>query len=211
MGSATYAFPAGISANTTLKLGLDSVTGPFETGPVVVDGAGIQRRLINHLGRRVSCDQLVSRSGQTVPVNAVLDARTTLTVTVPDGGSNLVADCTVDTGFETLDEVRAYVEDLQLGVVFIASGALTGATSLEIGTTFLGAADALPIVLTSARRQAERKYVLPLTAYASDPVLQFTVTAVTADGTRTTAPAKSWPVRTRGVLIAVDTPSSTPD
>ena len=38
MGSASYAFPGGVGAATTLKLGLDSVTGPYDTGPVVVDG-----------------------------------------------------------------------------------------------------------------------------------------------------------------------------
>ena len=159
------------------------------------------------MSRRVACDHLVDRSGLTVPVNAILDAGASTTVTVPDGDATYVADCAMDSGLETLDEVRAYVEDLELGVLFIAAGTLAAGATLEIATSFLGVPDPQPITLTASYRQVERRYVLPLTAYASDPVVEFTVTAVAADGIRITAPAKSWPVRTRGVLIAIDTPS----
>jgi hypothetical protein len=142
-----------------------------------------------------------------MPVHAILDAGESATVTVPDGSGGFAADCTIDSGLEALDEVRAYVEDLELGVMFIATGPLAAGDTLEVATSFLGTPDTQPIVLTSSHRQVERRYLLPLTAYASDPAVEFTVTAVAADGTRISAPPRSWAVHTRGVLIAVDTPS----
>ena len=205
VGSARYAIPGGDSAVSTLRLDLSRVVGPAG-GPVTAERTGDEVRLTNRLDRRVAVNRVVADGAVVATPSLLLTAGQQATVPLPPGTVGLLAlDHTVEPGTESLDETRSYIEDLHLGVTFVATGDLTGVAGLEVAATLLGAA-ADPVTLTHTQRQAERQFVLPLTTYATDPAVRFTVTAVGPDGTRTAAPPVDWPVRTRGVLIPLSTP-----
>lgn len=205
VGSARYTLPGGEQATATLRLDLSRVVGPA-SGPVTATRSGDELTLTNHLDRRVAVSR-VTADGAVVATPSVLVAPGgQATVALPAGTPDPVSlDHSVEPGTETLDETRSYIEDLHLGVTFVATGSLAGLAGLEVAATFLGAA-ADTVTLTATRRQAEREFVLPLTTYAADPAVTFTVTAVAADGTRTAAAPVDWPVRTRGVLVPIATP-----
>ncbi|AQP44502.1 hypothetical protein [Tessaracoccus flavus] len=205
MGSARYRLPGGDEAISTLRLDLSRVTGP-PGGPVTVTAAGDGLTLTNHLSRRVAVHRIVTDGVVVAQPGVVLDpgGEATVQLATPAGGPFHV-DSTVEPGAESLDETRSYIEDLHLAVTFVATGDLAGLTGLEIAAQFLGS-DAEPVILTRSKRQAEREFVLPLTTYAADPALTFTVSSVADDGTRVTASPVSWPVRTRGVLIPIPNP-----
>ena len=205
VGSARYRLAGGDEVTATLRLDLSRVVGPPD-GPVDLVRSGDELQLTNRLGRRVAVQRLIADGAVVASPGVMLAPGATASVAVPAGTPDpVLPDCAVEPGTESLDETRSYIEDLHLGVTFVATGDLTSVAGLEVAATFLGAA-ADPVTLTRTQRQAERQFVLPLTTYAADPAVTFTVTAVGTDGTRTAAPPVDWPVRTRGVLVPLSTP-----
>lgn len=207
-GSVAAVLPGNVRLSSSLEIGLASVTGPFDGGPVEVgplrDG---NFELTNRTGQRLAVTGLAVAGVQTSTLAGVLEPQLSLTVDGPaTGGFDVIFEA--DQSAEKLDEIRAYIEDLDLGVTFVAveDPAGAGLAGWEIQTSLLGRQDAAPLVLSAAVREAERRYVLPLTAFASDPQLQYTVTSVAMDGTRTPAATATWPVRTQGVLIPIRQP-----
>ena len=206
VGSARYRLPGGIEFASTLRLDLSNVVGPME-GPVRPARSGDEVTLTNPLARRVAVHRIVAGGTAVASPGLVLAPAASATVTLPAGAPDPISvDHSVEPGAESLDEARSYIEDLQLGLTFIATGDLVGIAGLEIASTFLGHTHE-PFTLTAAQRSREREFVLPLTAYATDPALTFTVTAVGTDGTRTSTAPLTWPVRSRGVLIPIATPT----
>lgn len=211
IGSARYRLPGGDEITSTLRLDLTRVVGPPD-GPIAVTRAGDQLTLANRAGRRVSVAAVLVAGAVVASPGLVVAPDESATIDLPAGtGSDLTADdLTLDwqaePGTESLDEDRSYIDDLNLGVTFIATGDLSKVAGLEISCDLLGHQPDV-LLLTSRQRQGERQFVLPLTSYAANPVLRYTVTAVSADGTRTPAAPVDWPVRTAGVLIAIPTPA----
>ncbi len=206
LGSARWQLPGGDLAVATLRLDLGRVVGPAE-GPVTVTRTVDEARLTNLLGSRVAVRRLTADGTVVASPGLVLEAHGSATVALPAGTvGELAVDHEVEAGTETLDESRSYIDDLELAVTFVATGDLTQVAGIEISCTLLGDAPA-PLTLTRSTRQGERQFLMPLTRYAEDPTLRFTATAVAADGTRTAAPAVDWPLRSRGVLIPIDTPT----
>ncbi|GAB3821310.1 hypothetical protein GCM10028820_29370 [Tessaracoccus terricola] len=207
VGSARYELPGGIGFASTLRLSLGNVVGPAEGG-VVAHDVGDRITLTNELGRQAAVHRVIGNGAVVATPELLLEPGTSGEIARPTGSeAPFLADFSVAPGTESLDETRSYVEDLQLGVTFIATGSFDGLAGLEVACQFLGQHDEV-FTLTDQQRSREREFVLPLTAYATDPALVFTVTAVTADGTRTSAAPVTWPVRTQGVLIPLDTPTS---
>ena len=208
-GAATATLPGGVRLSTSLILDLAHVTGPVEAGPVEATPTRDGRLdLTNHSGQRVAVLALAAGGVEVATVGEVLAPGAVINVPHPGGDLTVRPVFEVDGGTEALEEVRAYIEDLQLGLMFMAASdpAESGLAGLEIITRLGDQPDPDPLVLTSDQRQAERSYVLPLTRFLEDPVLEFTVTAVGTDGSRRSGPAIDWPVRKRGVLIPVGPP-----
>ncbi|MGD8215304.1 hypothetical protein [Aestuariimicrobium sp. Y1814] len=206
VGSARYRLPGGIEFASTLKLDLGNVVGPLAGAVVAADG-GNKVTLTNQLKRQVAVHRVVGNGVVVASPGLLLDAGASSSIAHPDGAAGpFTVDYTVAPGTETLDEARSYIEDLQLGVTFIATGSFSGLAGLEVACQFLGRDDEV-FSLTETQRSREREFILPLTAYATDPAVVFTVTAVATDGTRTSSAAVSWPVRSQGVLIPLDRPA----
>ena len=207
VGSARYRLPGGIDFASTLRLDLGNVVGPL-MGAVEVTASDDRLTLVNRLERQVTVDRVIGNGAVAASPGVLLEPSARAAVARPAGSSGpWFADYGVAPGTETLDETRSYVEDLELGVTFIATGSFTDLAGLEVAGEFLGHHDEV-FTLTEAQRSRERRFVLPLTAYATDPAVVFTVTAVTSDGTRTSSAPVIWPVRSQGVLIPLDRPGT---
>ncbi|CAI9401357.1 hypothetical protein [Aestuariimicrobium sp. T2.26MG-19.2B] len=205
MGSASYTLPGGDHPQCTLRLALNQVVGPPD-GPISVSRSGDQLTLTNKAGRRVSVASVLV-AGQPVATPATtIDPQGSSVVDLPAGtGSDLALDWQLEPGSEALDEDRSYIDDLNLGLSFIATGNLTDIVGLEVATELLGHQPA-PVELSAAHPQGDVQFVLPLTVYAADPVLHYTVTTIATDGSRTSAPPVDWHVHSDGALIAIPHP-----
>ncbi|WP_026553915.1 hypothetical protein [Arthrobacter sp. 35W] len=207
-GSMSAVLPGNVRIASTLEIGLASVAGPFASGPIEVSTRPDGRfDLENHTGQRLAVTALAVAGVAAVPLAAMIEPQGTLAVDGPPGGFDVVFEA--DQSAERLDEIRAYIEDLDLVVTFVAvdDPAPAALAGWEIQTSMLGRPDAAPVLLNAGIREAERHYVLPLTEFAGDPKLAYTVTAVATNGTRTTAAPVDWPVRSQGVLIPIRLPS----
>jgi len=203
IGGATLTLPGGETVASTLTLFLSQITGPYAAGPVEVARADGKVALTNRIGSPVAVTGVVDGVGARTPVAVTLAADETAKVDIAGTGP-FEAEYTAKQTKETLDEVRVYVEELELEVVFVLAE-LRGAVALEVTTTLLGRA-APPVVLDAAHRQVVQLHQLPLTSYVSDPTLELAVTAVGADGSRVTEPTVTWSIRRQGAVIPVSAP-----
>lgn len=209
-GSATVTLPDGLAVTSEVGLGLADVTGPYDGGPVALGRAGNAVELTNRIGSRVGVTSLRARGGTEVAVGQVLAPGGAATVTAaPPAEGEYDVVTVVESTRDTLEEVRVYVEDLEVEPVLVLAGSLGDAVALEVATTFAGHADASPVVLTADHRQEARRYTLPLTSYVDDPVLELVGTAVGPDGTRTSGEPVRWSLRSQGVVIPVSVPTTT--
>jgi len=208
-GTVTADLPGGVRLAAELVLGVGAVVGPFGAGPVELGvNRGGRLQATNRSGQRLALTAIAAEGETVATVGEVLAPGAGTELDVPHNGTRFDAVYALEGGQEQLDEVRAYVEDLRLGILFVATGdfAASGSVGLQVRTRFLGRDDLEPLVLTATAREAERSYVLPLTGFAADPAVDFQVTSVAADGTRRDGPWTSWPVRTRGALVPVSAP-----
>ncbi len=208
IGGAVLTLPDRVTVSSTLELSLRHVTGPYDGGPVSLTRDNGRVELTNRIGSRVSVTSLRAAGGSEIAVGKVLATGESVSVSAarPDHGEYDVVSV-VEAGHDTLDEVRVYVEDLEVEIVVVLAGNLGSAVALEVATTFQGHSETDPVVLTATHKQESRRFLLPLTAYVADPALQLVSTAVAADGTRTSGAPLEWALRRQGAVIPVTVPS----
>lgn len=206
-GSVQLSLPGGVMARSDLVMASTAVAGPFEAGPLTMRPDRGSVVIGNPTGQRIAVTGLAVDGVQVSSDAVIVPPDGSVTIAAPATDGDLVPIYTVDGGAERLEELRAYVEDLELGVVFVATVDPDdhGLTGLEIETRFLDQVDD-PLILTSRDREAERTYRLPLTEFIDDPVVEFTVHAVSPDGSRRSSPPTTWAIRSQGALIPVGPP-----
>ncbi len=197
-GRASYTLPDGAELSCALRLLLDRVVGPWESGIIHITGSGLSRRLENMLDRRVAVGEIRSGNRVLADVDHVLGPREDIDVTLSEDASEPVVVARQEPGVETLEELRAYVEDLDLGVVVVASQSIPAGTSMSVRLALVGDEDVRDVTLNASRRQQEVVFTLPLTRYLTDPAL--TVTVETPSATPITF---AWSIRDQGVLIPI--------
>ncbi|RMB59619.1 hypothetical protein [Tessaracoccus antarcticus] len=196
-GLARWSLPDGTEVTSTLRLALDRITGP-RTGFVQITGSGTRRQLINRLGRRVAVGEL--RAGRRVlaTVGQVLDPAGSLEVTLEQDTPDVVVEATVEPGAETLEEMRAYVEDLQLKLTLVADTAIPAGDAIVVTAHLVDDTDIRTVTLHASHRQDELVFALPLTRYLAHPVLK-----VRTEGTGILSTSFTWSIRDQGVLIPI--------
>ncbi len=196
-GLARWTLPDGTEVTSTLRLALDRITGP-ESGVIQITGSGVQRQLTNRLGRRVAVEEV--RTGRRVIANVgrVLQPAEALDVTLSEDVHDLVVVAEVEPGAETLEEMRAYVEDLQLKLTLVAEAAIAAGNSVAVAVHLVDDVDIRTVTLNASHRQDEVVFTLPLTRYLSNPALQV---VVEGDGVPSTT--FTWSIRDQGVLIPI--------
>ena len=207
-GVASIELPGRVRISTELLLSLSDVTGPFDGGPIeLTPTPGGRLRLTNRTGQRIAVRSVTSNGVTVAEVSDVLDPDEVIEIDHPDAPWPLYVDHRPESGSEVLDEVRAYIEDLDVALVFVATSdpADHDLVALEVATR-LGDLEPDPLILTTTDRQIEQSFMLPLTDFVDRPELTFSVTAVGNDGTRTTGPTVSWDLGTDGALVPIAPP-----
>lgn len=208
-GSVSLGLPGGVGAQSDLVLTSKSATGPFDAGPLKVLRDKENVVVSNPTGQRIALTGFMINGDKIADAAVVVPPAESITVPAPVQLGELVPIYAVEEGSGSIEELRSYVEDLDIGVMFVATAdpASAGFDRLEIETVFLGHADPAPLVLTAEIRELERSFTLPLTEFVADPTVQFTVHGIAPDGSRRSSPPATWAMRTQGALIPVQPPA----
>ncbi|MFE5333376.1 hypothetical protein ACFRCG_44020 [Embleya sp. NPDC056575] len=211
-GSVEFEFPDGTSLSSALVLDLSELTGPPDTGPVQALLDGDRAILANRVERPVVVGDLLVHTGAgqltRVPVETSLPAGQSTTVTLPGG----LAARTVwpvytvpPAGPASLEEVRAFVEDVKTNVVFadLIDHASHGLTALDVRARLVGVAGEQDVVMTGHPALGTAFFVLPLTTYLARRVLQFRLTVRSGAGAPVSTAWLDWDLAAKGNLVSL--------
>ncbi|QOR70187.1 hypothetical protein IM660_16465 [Ruania alkalisoli] len=203
-GNATWPLPGNVRARADVIVSTATIAGPYEAGPVNVRPDRGSQHITNAVAVPVAVTGLERDGTPVTAVDAVVDPGQELTVASEDSDPGLLPVYSLSSAGQPIEEVRAYIEDLELGLVFVATAKPSTAelTGLEITSRFDGR-ELAPVTLTDSARQAEVRLHLPLTSYVADPEISFEIHRITDEG-RMTGPTQTWKVRTQGALVPVD-------
>ncbi|PID96437.1 MAG: hypothetical protein CSA84_04675 [Actinomycetales bacterium] len=203
-GLATYTLPDGTEVTSQLRLALDRVVGPYPHGGIRLSANGSEVELRNELTRRVAVGELLHRGVKVASIDEILAPGDSTRVACSET-TDLTVNSHVEPGSETLNEMRAYVEDLQLNLVLVATKEIPQGDSIDVVVTMRDDGARAEVSLNDSKRQADVTFTLPLTRYLADPQLDVTTSR---GGLR--LESFTWAVRTQGVLIPLSVPEERP-
>ncbi|SEE61234.1 hypothetical protein [Ruania alba] len=209
-GSVTWPLPGGVRAASDVTISTAAITGPFEAGPLTVQPDRGSQRITNEVAIPVAVTGLERDGVAVTAVDAVIDPGEQIVVTSEDSDPGMLPVYSLSSAGHPIEEVRAYIEDLEVGVVFVttAKPSTAGAAGLEVTAHFEGR-DLPAVTLTDTARQAEVRLHLPLTSYIADPQLTYEVHHLADDGSRTSTPTRTWAMRSQGALVPIDPAQNT--
>lgn len=208
-GSVRIRLADGSTIESSLALELGHVIGPGSAGPVSVTRESGGVRLRNHTEAPADVSDLLVVSGgelRRIPVEEHLPAGESVRVDLSP-----VPTETIDPVYSLrrteagLEEIRSYIEDVSVSALFINLLDMEGRglVSLEIRARVRGLEDERSAVLAGESEVAEMEFLLPLTRYLEDPVLEFTVRRTSGDGGTVESPWREWRLTEGGSVIAL--------
>ena len=209
-GSVGFTFPDGTRLTSGLLVSLRELTGPLQEGPVEITLAGDQATLVNRIERPLDVSELLVAAGPpapvAVPVEQSLAPGAPVSVAVPSGASAAYADYTLPpTDPVQLEEVRAFVEDIRANVLFLdlVDHDGHGLAALTVRARIAGVAGEQQVPMAGSPASGSVSFVLPLTTYLSQRILQFQATATGTDGSVRTSQWIDWDLGSKGALVSL--------
>ncbi len=205
----TLALADRTSLQTTLRLDLADIVGPWQSGPIEmrVQGASVVAR--NRIERPVNVRDLLVVAGdgalQTLPVDRRLEPSGEWSGTLPAGAVEALPVFFPERVAATLPEIRSFIEDIRTNVVFLnlLNFANHNLVRLDVRARIKGLAGESPLKLAETDTVGALDFVLPLTQYLADPVLQFQVTRTTTAGQTTSSAWKDWQLSRLGNVVGL--------
>ena len=208
-GVARFRFGDGTVLESSLSLELHDITGPWESGPAEAkpDGNGVL--ITNRIERPLDVSEVVVLTGDTlsvVPVDARLAPDEERRVPLERAPNQAWAAATPAAGSTaTLEEIRSFVEDITTNVIFVdlMDRESHGIEELTLKARLKGVAGTRAIELEGDPPRGTAEFVLPLTSYLADHILEFQVTKVGIDGTSTTTAWLQWDMESAGNVVSL--------
>lgn len=215
MGSAAFKLSDGTQLITSLELDLSALTGPWISGPVEIARAGSGLQLTNRIESPVNVSDLLVYEGDPhgilLPVETLLAPGQSCVVEVDPGKVSEAYAVSAAAGNApvSLDEVRAFVEDMQLTVIFVDL-VNHPAHNLARNDIFVKLADLTePSKVEMANPNGgppigQVAWVLPLTTYLEKHEIYFQVSKVPLDGSQAIeGPWRRWDIQAKGNVISL--------
>ena len=208
-GSATLSLPDGTSLRTTLRMKLSQIVGPWQTGPLeITTDAGGTVTLRNHIETAVNISELLLSDGEVVessmPVGRQLAPAATTQVSLDVTPAEVLPVYSVEPSPTSLTEIRSYIEDIAINVVLVnrLDFATPGLKQVQI----IGSVQGVPGTVSAgftpdSPSAASLDFLLPLTSYITDPVINFQVTVTNLQNQEQALPGWDWPLHSNGVVV----------
>lgn len=201
-GMVRFKLQGGPTVESELCLDLRSIVGPLPEGPLGTTRNGDQLRVTNHIERAVVITgEKLSSSGSWMADNRRLGPGETYVI----DNASLVSFSIPDADPATLEEVRNYIEDIHVNVKFIN---LVNFSSHDLRSILVSAqiqgVPSLQHVSLAENGIGTMDFVLPLTRYMANPILQFQVTKTDTQGNETKTDWNEWALSTKGNVLSLD-------
>jgi hypothetical protein len=208
-GVARFRFGDGIVLESSLSIELKDITGPWDTGPAtaIPDGGGVL--IANRIERSVDVSEVVVLTGQTLsaaPVDARLAPGETRRVPLQPAPDQAWAAATPAAGTAvTLEEIRSFVEDITTNVIFVdlMDRASHGIAELTLEARLKGVGGTRTIELEGDPPRGTAEFVLPLTSYLAEHILEFQVTKVGVDTKSSKTAWLQWDLESAGNVVSL--------
>jgi hypothetical protein len=208
-GRAIFSFPDRTRLETTLRLDLSDITGPWEAGPVEARGDGSLAKLVNRIERAVQVSDLHVIGGdgarQIVSIDRRLNPSEEWSGPVPAGASALLPVATPERVAATLPEIRSFVEDIRANLVFInqVNFANHALKQLEVVARIKDVPGDGRVSLSETDPVASLDFLLPLTTYLAHPTLQYQTVLTSATNQVSRSAWKDWELARLGNVIGL--------
>lgn len=207
-GSVTIKLSDGTEMISNLGIKLDEIRGPWGMGPLEMSYSNGQITITNKTERTIDISELVKYTGaaiaEKIPVETSLPAGQSHTVTASDG---MTAIYTYPLGDPVaIEETRSFVEEIYSNVIFINLLNFDNykLTQLDIEAVIKNIEGTHKGKLTEDIRVVDFDYVLPLTTYLEEHVVQFKVTKIFNDKPAETTGWIEWDLNRGPVSLTHD-------
>lgn len=210
--TAAFALPDGSpKLSVAIDLSLTRLTGPWDGGPVDVTILADSVLLTNRIERPVDVGDLLAYAASGPPtvvaVDATLEPASSRAVAVMPGTAEAVPVTSVPQApAADLEEIRSFVEDVLINVVFVdlVDHAGHDISGIEVEARMKSAPDpTLQVPMTGSPAVGQVEFTLPLTTYLADRTLEFRSTAAPTGGDPVPGPWRAWDLTTRGNVVSL--------
>jgi hypothetical protein len=215
-GLVKFRLPDDSLLQTNLRLDLNEIVGPFREGPLSVVREDSTVRLKNEIERIINITDLAVFEAlnrvNTLPVDIQLAPDASHTVTLPtaiNAQAGLLPVYALAPGdAATLAEIRSFIEDIRINVIFINLIDLDarGLSALRLEAQIQNIATLYPLELTSEIPTDEISVVLSLTEFLQHQILNIRVGKVVIENDDETVSWVSlprWSLATAGHVISL--------
>ena len=209
-GSARLRLPDGTSLRSSLRLDLSRIAGPWLVGPLkITDAGGGTVEIRNAIESTVNVSELLVGDEEEVvlhPLGNRLAPGAKTEVDVSGTPTAILPIYSIEPSPSNLTEIRSYIEDITVGLVLINRFDLADLDlkRLEIDAEIQGVEGKQAVIFNpQSESAASIEFLLPLTNYLANPVVQFRARATdTGDQERQLA-TWQWPIFTNGVIVEI--------
>jgi hypothetical protein len=207
-GSASFELDDGLRLSSALALELDHIVGPESTGPLSVEMTGGVATLRNHVESPVAVSDVLADTGADlvpVAVDAVIAVGASVDVDVPNGTDRVLPVAFVQSTPGSLQEVRAYVEDITFELRFLdlARTADNAIATLDVTARMADDPHEEHVRLDAGAPSGTVEFVTPLTRFAATRRLEIRVDQVAPDGAVTRGAPFPWDLDTQGNFVSL--------
>jgi hypothetical protein len=209
-GSARLKLADGTAFDLVLTVDLNQIGGPWNADPVEVTLEPGRARLTNRTERAIDVSDIaVYRDGndaEMVAVETRLAPAAVHAVSLAGSASAAFAVYSFPPGSPAvLEEIRSFVEDIHTNVLFIdlVNYANHGLTRLDIEARIKNVAGTQNVNMQGDPARGAVDFLLPLTTYLSNHILQFRVKKIFQAAAPQTTPWLEWDLETNGNVVSL--------
>ncbi|HEU5042224.1 MAG TPA: hypothetical protein VFT84_15450 [Gemmatimonadales bacterium] len=208
-GSARFILSDGSPQDVTLSVDLAAITGPPVAGPLQIAAEGTAATVTNRIESPVDLSALLAIAGdgtyRAVAVERRLEAGDEVQVDLGGPAERVVPVYTVPRSPASLSEIRSFIEDIAVNAVFINLVDLgaQGLAALRVACRIRGVDGEREVEVTEGAPIASADFLLPLTRYLEEPVLEFRIVKVVHDEPQPASAWRSWNLGTQGSVIGL--------
>jgi hypothetical protein len=201
-GAMTLQLPDGTEMRSAVQVDLRAQAGPEPKGPLELSATNRRLTVVNRIERPVNLTAVRVEGGAStltevaVEVSLAPGESTTLDLAaVPPADLPIDPDrcwpvyALPDVDPSTLVEIRSYVEDIRMNVVFfdLIDHESRAVTRVDVAAQLRGVGDPQPVLMSGNPALGPAMFVLPLTTYLGAREVTYQVTVTGADGSTQTS------------------------